>query len=343
MAWFKIDDQIAFHQKVLDAGNEAFGAWVRMGAWSSARGLNGKVTASAAMTICVKQKLIDRLVEVKFLDRDGADYAIHDYLEWNPPADEIEVKRAKRAAAGRRGGIRSGEARRSKNEANSEANASAKPKQMLKQTRSKSEAKTNPVPVPSASYEAEIPPTPQKTGTPPAWFSAAWCQQARIMFVGSGALVDAWENVSRYAQAAGRTAEDVTPALLGAYESISSGWEGKHRWQPHLFVRHFDAVQSEAAKARPPQLNQAPLVGTPEFLALPLKDRSRIREEERKRNAVAAIQDARLGQQGLFSDPARGDATGLEPEGVRDFLDRESVSGCGAANRPPGGASGVGN
>ena len=89
MAWFRLDDQITFHQKTLEAGNEAFGAWIRMGTWSSSRSLNGRVTASAAMAIAGSQQVIDRLIAAKLLDVDGADYAVHDYLHWNPSADEV--------------------------------------------------------------------------------------------------------------------------------------------------------------------------------------------------------------------------------------------------------------
>ena len=35
MAWFKVDDKLAFHPKVLTAGNTAIGLWVRAGAWSA--------------------------------------------------------------------------------------------------------------------------------------------------------------------------------------------------------------------------------------------------------------------------------------------------------------------
>ena len=34
MAWFKVDDTFAMHEKVLAAGNSAIGLWVRSGAWS---------------------------------------------------------------------------------------------------------------------------------------------------------------------------------------------------------------------------------------------------------------------------------------------------------------------
>ena len=34
-AWFKVDDNLALHPKVLGAGNAAMGMWVRAGSWSA--------------------------------------------------------------------------------------------------------------------------------------------------------------------------------------------------------------------------------------------------------------------------------------------------------------------
>jgi hypothetical protein len=35
MTWFKVDDNLAFHRKVVAAGNAAMGLWVRAGSWSA--------------------------------------------------------------------------------------------------------------------------------------------------------------------------------------------------------------------------------------------------------------------------------------------------------------------
>ena len=41
MSWFKVDDQLAFNAKVVAAGNEAMGLWVRAGSWSAAQLTDG--------------------------------------------------------------------------------------------------------------------------------------------------------------------------------------------------------------------------------------------------------------------------------------------------------------
>lgn len=77
---------------------------------------------------------IQQLVRAGLWDKVRDGYRIHDFLDYNPSADEVKSKRAVRAYAGRLGGQRSGASRRGKNEANAS--------QVL-------EAKSNPVPVPS--------------------------------------------------------------------------------------------------------------------------------------------------------------------------------------------------
>ena len=142
MAWFKLDDQGAFHTKVVSAGNEAYGAWVRAAQWSSGRGTEGFIPRAMALTIA-PLKIWQRLIAAKgpsgfgLVEPRGEDFQIHDYLDWNPTAEQVNAKRAARAEAGRQGGLRSAEARRQRTgqqprgspEANAEANAEAKPEQ----------------------------------------------------------------------------------------------------------------------------------------------------------------------------------------------------------------------
>lgn len=159
MSWFRLDDQGAFHEKVLAAGNEAYGAWCRAGQWSSGRRTEGFIPRATALSIA-PLRIWQRLVAARgrsehgLIEVHGDDFQMHDYLEWNPTADEVEAKRAARAEAGRRGGQRSAESRRAKStdskppssgEANAQAIASAN-------------AKQNPTPSPSPSPSQEDPP-----------------------------------------------------------------------------------------------------------------------------------------------------------------------------------------
>ncbi|MGO8996809.1 MAG: hypothetical protein ACLQVI_26135 [Polyangiaceae bacterium] len=94
MSWSKLDDRYAFHRKVLAAGNEAVGAHARMISYASGEGTDGLVTASTAMLIAGSQAVIDKLVSVVLLERlESGDYQIHDFGDYNPPADEVRAKR----------------------------------------------------------------------------------------------------------------------------------------------------------------------------------------------------------------------------------------------------------
>ena len=162
MSWARFDDDLPFNPKIVSAGNEAVGAWVRMICWSAGHGTNGRVRRSVALLIAGGEKKLASLVKSGLLDINGNDFVVHDFLDFNPSAEEVEAARAARSEAGKRGGIRSGEARRRKraaktnqeqsgNEASAsfegsknEANAQASEKQK----RSANEAKTNPDPDP---------------------------------------------------------------------------------------------------------------------------------------------------------------------------------------------------
>lgn len=128
MTWVKLDDKVASHAKTIAAGNAAFGAWIRMIAWSCSHLTDGVVSTAVSRTMASPAEL-KRLVEVGLLDRSEAGYAIHDFLDWNPSAAEVMAKleelSEKRREAGRRGGQKSGETRRRKQEGSADE-ASAK-------------------------------------------------------------------------------------------------------------------------------------------------------------------------------------------------------------------------
>jgi hypothetical protein len=93
MSWARIDDQMCFHRKVVSAGNSAVGAWIRIIAWSSAHLSDGRVPERIARLIG-SQRDLDACLREGLLERDGVDYLIHDYLEWNPSAMEVAGLRA---------------------------------------------------------------------------------------------------------------------------------------------------------------------------------------------------------------------------------------------------------
>lgn len=125
MSWARFDDGAADHRKVINAGNEAAGAWWRMVVFSCRELTDGKLTKAEAMRYAARKAVIDRLVEVGLLELDGKGFKIHDFHTYNPSAAEVRATRAARAAAGEQGGRKSGANRRSKGEANASASAAA--------------------------------------------------------------------------------------------------------------------------------------------------------------------------------------------------------------------------
>jgi hypothetical protein len=132
--WFRVDDVLADHPKVIMAGNAAMGLWVRAGAWSMKHLTDGFIPDAVA-SILGTAKEADALVRVGLWTVSAGGYTFHAWEGRQPTKNEVEDRRSKRAEAGRKGGLKSGESRR---EAKSEANASLRV-----------EANANPRPVPS--------------------------------------------------------------------------------------------------------------------------------------------------------------------------------------------------
>jgi hypothetical protein len=140
MTWFKVDDGLAFHAKVVQAGNPAMGLWVRAGSWSAQQLTDGFIPQQIALTLGTKGQAAT-LVTVGLWALVDSGYQIHDYLSYNPTADEVRADQARKheakVKAGRVGGVASGIARRKQTRSSDEAEA--------KQNGSK----TKPRPVPS--------------------------------------------------------------------------------------------------------------------------------------------------------------------------------------------------
>ena len=149
MSWFRVDDKFAFHAKAVRAGNTAIGVWVRLGAWSSDQLTDGKLPGEIAKVIQGPDAgSLDRLCEVGLLEREGEDYAMHDFLDWNPSGKQVKRQRKELSEARSKAG--------SKGAANREANR--------KQTTSPSPS-PDPIPIPLPE-EKRDPPVGPPSGKP---------------------------------------------------------------------------------------------------------------------------------------------------------------------------------
>jgi hypothetical protein len=157
MAWMKVDDRLAFHRKVLAAKNEAVGAWVRAGSWSSGEGTDGMIPIDTALTIA-PLRVWKRLCQVVLAHEVADGFELHDYLDYNPRAEANTAARAenltRKREAGRLGGLRSGASRRSKTGSTREApcasarEAPASNSSIVREAESKQNEAPIPIPIP---------------------------------------------------------------------------------------------------------------------------------------------------------------------------------------------------
>lgn len=152
--YVKVHDGLPDHPKIVKAGGEAAWLYVCGLAYASRQLTDGVIPKPLALRLTDGSNLeanASALLRVGLWHESGHDcpkcppaesdtYVIHDYVIHQRSASEVEDLRAKRSAAGQKGGRRSGESRRgdSRGEANAEALASV----LVKQTQSKTEAET---------------------------------------------------------------------------------------------------------------------------------------------------------------------------------------------------------
>lgn len=158
MTWVQLDDTIPHHPKILRAGPLAAWLYICGLCYCSRYLTDGFIPAAAlphlaamgeanneanaqANASAFAEALASRLVEARLWHKVDGGYAVHDYLGHNRSREDVLRLKAKRAEAGRAGGIRSGKSRRhaeidgapAQAEARAEANREANAKQMLKQ------------------------------------------------------------------------------------------------------------------------------------------------------------------------------------------------------------------
>ena len=92
MPWFRIDDILAFHPKVLAAGNAAVGLWVRAGAWSMQNLTDGFVPHAAAKQIGSRSEA-KRLVDCGLWIEKDDGYEFHEWDQRQPSRAKVKADR----------------------------------------------------------------------------------------------------------------------------------------------------------------------------------------------------------------------------------------------------------
>ncbi len=103
MTWFKVDDQLAFHRKVAQAGNAAMGLWVRAGSWTAGQERGDVVPDEIVAAIGGTQAQCQKLVKVGLWHREPGGYRFHDWHEFQPSALDLKLAREKQGESGSRG------------------------------------------------------------------------------------------------------------------------------------------------------------------------------------------------------------------------------------------------
>lgn len=151
--WFKVDDAFPFNPKVVACPLEALGLWVSAGAWCAQQLTDGYVPRSVLPMLRGSEAIASSLVQAGlwFCFDDG--YKFHDWDEYQPSSLTARERRkqtsAKRAEAGRKGGVKSGLTRRNKTEkarSKREAIASDLLEANSRQAAKQNEAPSRPVP-----------------------------------------------------------------------------------------------------------------------------------------------------------------------------------------------------
>lgn len=93
MPWFKVDDSLSDHVKIMAAGNAAVGLWVRAGAWSARQLSDGFIPDQVASSLGTRGQA-QRLLDVGLWDRTDGGYQFHGWDQWQPTRADVEKRRA---------------------------------------------------------------------------------------------------------------------------------------------------------------------------------------------------------------------------------------------------------
>lgn len=92
MVWFKVDDALATHDKVLIAGNAAMGLWVRAGAWSAQHLTDGHVPTHAVRLLGNAAQAA-ALVRARLWVKVEDGYLFHEWHDYQPTREKVERDR----------------------------------------------------------------------------------------------------------------------------------------------------------------------------------------------------------------------------------------------------------
>lgn len=108
MTWVRLDDSFFRHPKAVEAGKDGRSLFLAGLCYCGQQLTDGwisqKVLPQVASDAGVKLSVARVLESVRLWDEGLGGFWVHDYLDYNPSAKDVKEARAKRAAAGAKGG-----------------------------------------------------------------------------------------------------------------------------------------------------------------------------------------------------------------------------------------------
>jgi hypothetical protein len=101
VTWLKIDDGMPRHPKILGLSDGAFRVLITLWCYAAEHETDGHIPDAAWRQARPKQR--DELVAAELVRENGTGMVIHGFTERNPTKAQLEDRRAKRSAAGKRG------------------------------------------------------------------------------------------------------------------------------------------------------------------------------------------------------------------------------------------------
>lgn len=92
MTWGKVDDNLAFHPKVIVAGNEAMGLWVRALSWSAQQLTDGVIPMPIIAALHGETASI-KLVECGLWHEVDGGYEFNDWTDYQPSRQQVITER----------------------------------------------------------------------------------------------------------------------------------------------------------------------------------------------------------------------------------------------------------
>lgn len=93
MAWFKVDDNLDFHPKVVAAGNAPMGLWVRAGAYCASHLTDGHLPRAMLAPLGGRARDAQRLVSVGLWEATEDGWTFRNWSEFQPTKAQVEADR----------------------------------------------------------------------------------------------------------------------------------------------------------------------------------------------------------------------------------------------------------